>query len=83
MFTLLVMEFLFGFTLAFLGDQTLAVWEQEWLEVCEEVFFVDAEIPVQEEEELAFHEVDLGEGETEALVALHHSVPGPMLVLGA
>lgn len=82
-FLLLVTVFLLGFALTFLGYQALAVGDQEGLEACEEIFFGDAEIPVQKEEELAFHEIDLGKGEAKSFIALHYGVSGPMLVLRA
>ena len=55
---------------------------QEWLEVVEEVVLRDAGLPVEEEQQLALHEVDLREGEAEAVVALDGRVAGPVLVLG-
>jgi hypothetical protein len=80
---LFVAVFFFGFAFAVLRDETLAVGEEEGLEVLEEILFLDAEIPVEQEEELAFHEVDFGKGEAEAFEAFDDGVAGPMLVLGA
>lgn len=75
--------FLFGKTLLLLGDKTLAVGNEEGLEVGEQVLLGDAQVPIKEEEELAFHEVDLWEGEPEAFESLHCGVTGPVFVLGA
>lgn len=47
-----------------------------------EILRVDAEIPVEEEQQLLLHEVDLGDGEAKVLVAANSAVPGPVLVLG-
>ena len=55
---------------------------EEGLEVGVEVLRGDAEVPVEEEEELLFHQVDLGEGEAEAVVSSHGGVSGPVFVLG-
>lgn len=46
------------------------------------VLGVDAEVPVEKEEELLLHEVDLGDGEAKVLVAANRAVAGPVLVLG-
>lgn len=48
---------------------------EEGLEVGEELTLVHAEVVVEEEEELALHEVDLGRGE-------ESRVASPVLVLG-
>jgi tRNA-binding EMAP/Myf-like protein len=55
---------------------------QEWLEVEVKILWVDAKVPVEEEEKLLLHEVDLGDGEAKVLVAADSTVPGPVLVLG-
>lgn len=55
---------------------------QEGFEMVVEVVGVDAEIPVEKEKELLLHEVDLGDGEAEVVVAPDGAVPGPVLVLG-
>jgi hypothetical protein len=47
-----------------------------------EVIIVDAEIPVEQEEELLLHEVDFSDGEAKVLVAADSAVAGPVLVLG-
>lgn len=54
---------------------------QEGLEMEVEILWVDAEVPVEKEEQLLLHEVDLGDGETKALVAANSSVASPVLVL--
>lgn len=43
---------------------------------------VDAKIPVEEEEELLLHEVNLSDREAEVVVATDSTVAGPVLVLG-
>lgn len=83
MLLLFVAVFLFGETFLLLGDETLAVGNKEGLEVGEQVLLGDAQVPIQQEEELAFHEVDLGEGEAEVVEPLHCGVTGPVFVLGA
>ena len=55
---------------------------EEGLEVGVEVLGRDAEVPVEEKEQLFFHQVDLREGEAEGVVAAHGGVAGPVLVLG-
>lgn len=47
-----------------------------------EIVGVDAKIPVQEEKELLFHQVNLGDGEAKVVVAPNSTVPSPVLVLG-
>ena len=74
--------FLIGDTFLLLGYQALAVGDEKRLEISEEILLGDAQVPVQKEEELAFHEVDLREREAETFESLHCSVTGPMLVLG-
>ena len=55
---------------------------QKGLEVVVEILGVDAQVPVQEEEKLLLHEVDLGDGEAKVFVATDSTVPSPVLVLG-
>lgn len=66
------------FRLALLPDADRV---EEGLEVGVEVVLCDAEVPVEEVEELLLHEVDLVVGEAEALVAADGGVAGPVLVL--
>ena len=47
-----------------------------------EIVRVDAEVPVEEEEQLLLHEVDLSDGEAEVVVAANRGVLCPVLVLG-
>jgi hypothetical protein len=54
---------------------------KEWLEMFVEVLVADAEVPVEEEEELLLHEVDLSDREAEVVVAADERIPGPVLVL--
>ena len=54
---------------------------QEWLEVGVEVFGGDSEVPVEEEEELLLHEVDLTVGEAKVWEPGHSGVARPVLVL--
>lgn len=54
---------------------------KEGLKVVVKILGVDAEVPVEEEEELLLHEVDLGDGEAEVVVAAHSAVASPVLVL--
>lgn len=49
----------------------------------EEIFLVDASVPVQQEEQLALHQVDFWQGEAEAIKTLDGSVSRPVLVLRA
>jgi hypothetical protein len=65
------------------GNETLAVGTQEGLEISEEVLLSDEQVPVEEEEELAFHEIDLGEREAKIVVSPHCGITGPMFVFGA
>lgn len=55
---------------------------EERVEVGVKILRINPEIPVQEEEELLFHEIDFGEGETKGIIALDGGVAGPVLVLG-
>ena len=55
---------------------------EEWLEVGEEVLTCDSEIPVEEEEELLFHEINFCYGEAEILETFYRRIPCPVLVLG-
>jgi hypothetical protein len=47
-----------------------------------QILSVDAKVPVEKEEKLLLHQVDLGDREAEALVTAHSGVPGPVLFLG-
>ena len=55
---------------------------QEGVEVGVQVLLGDAQVPVQEEQELLLHQVDLGAREAKGLEAAHVGVVGPVLVLG-
>jgi hypothetical protein len=56
---LLLAEVLFfGLALTLKSNETLTVGNQEGLEVCEKILFGHTGIPVEKEEQLAFHEVD-------------------------
>ena len=56
---------------------------QERLELLQQVLLGDPGLPVQQEEQLAFHEVDFRQREAEPVVALDGGVAGPVLVLRA
>ena len=47
----------------------------------EEVLVGDLEIPVKEEEELPFHQVDLRHRKSKAFITPDATISGPMLVL--
>ena len=55
---------------------------KEGLKVVVKVLGVDAEVPVEKEEKLLLHEVDLSDGETEVVEAADSAVASPVLVLG-
>lgn len=55
---------------------------EEGFQVGVEVLGVDSQVPVEEEEELFFHEVDFGEGEAEGVIAFDGGVAGPVFVFG-
>lgn len=64
-----------------LANLVVANGSEERLQVEVEVILVDAKIPIEEEEKLLLHEVDLGEGKSKVLVAANGAVASPMLVL--
>lgn len=55
---------------------------EERLKVEVEIFFVDPHVPIEQEQKLLLHEVDLCGGEAEGVEARHCSVASPVLVLG-
>lgn len=55
---------------------------EERLKVGEEILICDSQIPVKEEEELLFHQVNFCDGEAEAVEAFHRRIPSPVFVLG-
>ena len=55
---------------------------EEGFEMGVEVLGQDAEIPVEEEQQLFLHEIDFREGEAEAFVSADGRVSRPVLVLG-
>lgn len=64
-----------------LPDLVRADGREERVEVFIEVLWVDPQIPVEEEEQLLLHEVDLGDGESKVFVAADAGVASPVLVL--
>ena len=48
-----------------------ADWSEKGLKVGQKILIGDSQIPVEEEEELFFHEVDFCDGEAETLEAFH------------
>lgn len=79
----LLLELLLLAALLFDCQHTLLLADgcQEGFEVVVEIFRVDLEVPVEEEEELLFHEVHFGDGEAEVGKAPDDGVPRPVLVL--
>ena len=55
---------------------------EEGLKVGVQILRSDAEVPVQEEEELLFHQVDFCDGEAKSFVAADCRVSSPVFVLG-
>lgn len=55
---------------------------EEWLKVGKEILICDSQIPVEEEEKLLFHKVDLCNGEAEAFEAFYRRIPSPVFILG-
>lgn len=53
----------------------------EGFEMIVKVLWVNAKIPVEEEEKLFLHKIDFGEREAEAFVAFDGSIAGPVLIL--
>lgn len=74
--------FLLGLLLAGLSLHALTDGSQEWFQVSEQFLLRHTGLPVQQKEQLTFHQVHLGQRETK-VISLHSSVPSPVLVLGA
>lgn len=55
---------------------------EEGLQVGEKILVCDSQIPVQEEEELLFHEVNFCDREAETLEAFHRRIPSPVFIFG-
>jgi hypothetical protein len=49
----------------------------------EEIFLRHPGIPIQQVEQLAFHQIDFGQGKAEPIEAFDRGIARPMLVLGA
>jgi hypothetical protein len=73
----LAVEF-FGFTLEFNLESD---GRQERLEVGEQVILCDSQIKVKQEQQLSLHQIDLGQGESEAFKTLYRCVSRPVFVL--
>jgi hypothetical protein len=56
---------------------------EERLQISQKVLLGDTSLPIQQEEQLTFHQVDLGQREAKSFESLHSGVPSPVLVLGA
>ncbi len=54
---------------------------EEGFQMCEEILVGDLQIPVEEEEKLPFHQVDLRHGEAKASITPDAAMSCPMLVL--
>lgn len=78
-----LLELLLLAALLFGCNHTLLIADgcQEGFEVVVEIFRVDSEVPIEEEEELFFHEVHFGDGEAEVRKAPDGGVTCPVLVL--
>ena len=50
------------------------------LKVGKEIIICDSKIPVEEEEELPFHEVHFSNGKAKTLETFHRRIPSPVLV---
>jgi hypothetical protein len=74
---------LVGLALALGSLQTLTNWSQERVQGSEEILFRHTGLPVKQEEQLTFHQVHLGQGESEPLISLHHGIASPVLILWA
>ena len=55
---------------------------EEGLKVSEEILVCDSQIPIEEEEELLFHEINLRDGKAETLKAFHRRISSPVFILG-
>lgn len=55
---------------------------EKGLKVGEEILVRYSQIPVEEEEELLFHEINFCDREAETLEAFDRRIPSPMFVLG-
>ena len=55
---------------------------EEGLEMGVKILRSDLQIPVQEEQKLFLHQVDLCKREAKALISSHRRIPSPVLVLG-
>jgi hypothetical protein len=87
---LLVLELLLGQELLFsetllarllLQDLVITDWGQEGLQMLIKIIWADPQVPVQEEEHLLLHEVDLCDGKAEVREATDGCVSCPVLVL--
>lgn len=56
---------------------------QERLKMIQEIKFCDPCVPVEQEQQLAFHQVDLCQSKTKPIVALDRRISSPVLVLRA
>lgn len=56
---------------------------KEGLQIRQKVLLRDTSLPIQQEEQLTFHQVDLGQREAKSFESLHSGVTSPVLVLGA
>lgn len=83
MLLLLPLSVLLGFPGLFACFETEPDRLQKGLQVYQQILLGDAGVPVQQEEELPLHQIDLGHGKPEAIEALDGGIPSPMLVLGA
>lgn len=55
---------------------------EERLKVGKEILTCDSQIPVKEEKELLFHEINFCDGEAKAFEAFHRRIPSPVFILG-
>ena len=54
---------------------------KEGLEVVEKILLAHSAVPVQQVQQLSFHQVDLSQRKAEAIITFHACVSSPMLVL--
>ena len=64
-----------------LADLVCADWCKERFKVSVKIVFTDDQVELEEVEELLLHEVDFGQAESKAIVALDSGVTSPVLVL--
>lgn len=55
---------------------------EEGLEMAIEILVCYSQIPVEEEKELLFHEINFCDGEAKTLEAFDRRIPSPMFILG-